>query len=492
MVYTTQRFRIIPNPAAQPISVGEEGVPTAGGPLDWLLNFFQGGAQYPPVQFPTPGTGEGTGLEEPPTTTTCPTGYAWNSTTSQCVLIPTGGAGQITEVQVPTTSNVGSPIVIKTWVKNTTLGTLVYTVTVSIPGLGINTTSPALSVAAGQIALIETTITIPSTAVVGSYAGVVTVYASNQIHDTEPFTLSVSGAGTGAATIVPSATTVLRGNSISIACTGFGASEFIDFVAKVGTTVVSTDNKQTGTNGSIVLDTLTFYSSSPTGTAVITATGRTSGRIATASVTVTSSTTTGGTASISTNKSSYVKGQTISVTGSGYLAGEKVKLWLSKDGVTRCSASDMTANSSGAVSGSINACYAPSDGGTVNVRGEGRTSKRMGVRGIKITSTTTTTTTAKISAPSSVHDGDTFTITGTGFKGGESVKTYVTGVWKSSSSSYNNKPFSSSVTKTASSSGSFSATGKTPEVPSGVSATATIKSVGLSSGRQASRTISVI
>ena len=242
----------------------------------------------------------------------------------------------------------------------------------------------------------------------------------------------------------------------------------------------------------MVLDTLTFYTTAPLGTAVITATGATSGKTATAQVTVvSSSTSTGGTASITTNKSSYVKGQTVSVTGTGYLAGEKVKLWLSKDGITRCTAGDMTATSSGTVSGSINACYVASSG--LNVRAQGRTSGRMGVKGITVTdSTSGGTTTARITAPTSVHDGDTFTVNGTGFKGGEKVTTTVSGTWRSSSSSWNGKTFSASTTVTASSSGSFSVRVKTPEVPSGVSTTATIRSKGLTSGKTASRTISVI
>lgn len=326
MVYTTQRIRIIPNPALQPISVGEQGPisPTSGyvNPIEWLYQFF--GLQYPGATTPTPGTGGGGGLEEPPTPQTCPTGYAYNSQTGQCVLLPAGtGIGQITEIQVPSTSAVGGTIVVKTWIKNNTLGTVSYTVTVTITALGISTTSPALAIAAGGTALVETVITIPTTAAPGTYAGIVTVWASNAIHDSESFVLSVSGAGAGAAQIVPSSTSVQRGQSISIQCAGYGVGEIIDFEAKVGSILVASDAKTTGSIGTAILDSLTFNLDSPLGTAVITATGRETARTANASVTVTAGPTSG-VAAIAPSSSSVNAGSSLAVVATNFGAGEIV------------------------------------------------------------------------------------------------------------------------------------------------------------------------
>src|SRR6266498_3989707 len=141
MVYTTQRFKIIPNPAAQPISIGEDPVPgsTIGGnPFDALLRWLQGTGNIPPIQIGTPGTGTSTGtIDEPPSPTTCPAGYALNNQ-NQCVLIPLGtGLGDITQVEVPTTSVAGGSIIIKTWFKNKGTSTLDYKVRIVITGLNI-------------------------------------------------------------------------------------------------------------------------------------------------------------------------------------------------------------------------------------------------------------------------------------------------------------------------------------------------------------------
>lgn len=408
MVYTIQRFRVVPNPLDTPISIGgyDDGpsntpnLPTPG----------YGGFPFPPIIVGVPGTGTGTGtIEEPPLNQfpACPTGYARNTSTGVCEPVPLGtGQGDITGVTVPASTKVGTSSIVKTCFKNTTGQTLVYKITVKITGI-IELTSPSLSLNNGQTGCIETAIQVPSTLAAGTYNGTVELKATSTAgllytQDSEPFSFVVTTT-----TTTPSPTTAV----------------------------------------------------------------------------------------INTNKTSYVKGQTISVTGSGYQAGEKVKLWLSKDGVTRCTAGDMTATSSGNVSGSIGACYVATSG--LNVRAQGRTSGRMGVRGITVTASTSPSpspspspTTARISAPSSIHDGDTFRVTGTGFKGGERVTTTVSGTWRGGS--YNGRTYSRSFTVTASGSGSFAVNVSTPEVPSGVSSTATIRSKGLTSGRTASRSIAII
>ncbi|HEX7763445.1 MAG TPA: hypothetical protein VF433_07525, partial [Cellvibrio sp.] len=395
MVYTTQRFKVIPKPSDQPISIGED-VPTpsgtgALGPLNNLLQqLFPG---YRPIDFPTPSTSSDGGIPDV-------VGPGGGGATGSGL-----GEGELVKVEVPSSAASGSTFLIKTTFKNKSASTQNFSLHIVIPSLGIATITPTVALTSGQQSIIESTIILPNVQYGGNFPGAVelrSVTGTNVIlfQDSEAFTLAVVGSGTGSstggATITPSATTVKQGQSISINCLGFGANERVDFIAKVGSTTVSTDNKTSGANGALVLDTLTFYTTAPLGTAVITATGATSGKTATAQVTVvSSSTSTGGTASITTNKSSYVKGQTVSVTGTGYLAGEKVKLWLSKDGITRCTAGDMTATSSGTVSGSINACYVASSG--LNVRAQGRTSGRMGVKGITVTdSTSGGTTTARI------------------------------------------------------------------------------------------------
>jgi hypothetical protein len=205
MVYFTQRFKIIPNPSQQDISVGgETNQPSGIGSFDWLINLLQGGQLNPPIQVGVPSTGTGTGgIEEPPGVTSCPSGYALNNQ-NQCVLIPIGtGVGDITQVEVPSTSNPGGSIIIKTWFKNTHTATLDYKVRVLITALGIDVTSPTISVVSGQTAMIETTIIIPAGTAAGTYSGFVqlsaSVVASNALvlQDSEPFTLGVATVVTG-------------------------------------------------------------------------------------------------------------------------------------------------------------------------------------------------------------------------------------------------------------------------------------------------------
>lgn len=488
MVYTTQPFKIIVNPSQQPISVGGEENPPSGlgaGFLpDWLVALIGGGQYAPPINIGVPSTGSPDLINEPPGTTSCPAGYALNNQ-NQCVLIPIGtGLGDITQVQVPTTTAKGGQAIIKTWFKNNHTTTLEYQAQIIITGLSINVTSPALSVAAGQTAMIESTINVPTSIPDAVYAGVVQLRASSVtttgfvLQDSESFGLGVGTAsgGGGTGTISPSASSVLPGQSISITVSGFAAGEVVDFVAKVGTTSVAIDAKTMGSNGSATLSTLTFNTNAPAGTATITATGRTSGKIGTATVTV-GVPTTGGTAILSTNKASYVQGETISVTGSGYVAGEKVHLFLSKDGIVRNDAGDLTASSSGTISGSITANYVTSSG--LNVRAEGRTSKRMGVRGITVTAAVTGSISMTFSK-TSVARGSSFAITATGASAGERV-TFIAYV------GFNGVGID---TGTADSTGKVTLASLLirPDAPKG---TATVKATGQTSGRVGSKTITV-
>lgn len=89
---------------------------------------------------------------------------------------------------------------------------------------------------------------------------------------------------------------------------------------------------------------------------------------------------------------------------------------------------------------------------------------------------TPTPTTARLLGPASVHDGDSFRVTGSGFQPGESVVVKLSLVWRGGK--YNGKSYSYSRTATASSSGSISVTLKTEEVPSGVTSTAGILATG--------------
>ena len=242
MVYNTVRFKIIADPNQQPISVGEDNIPTPVGggqnPIDYLLQLLQGGG-YPPIQFPTPGTSPAPGtIEEPPSPITCPAGYALNNN-NQCVLIPIGtGVGDITQVEVPNTSTPGGNIIIKTWFKNTHTTTLEYKVIVTISALGISVTSPAISVASGQTAMIETIITIPAGTPAGSYSGTVQLIAlapgtsGTVIQETQTFTQVVATGGgnpppTGDATIsAPSS--VHDGDSFTVTGSGFSAGETVN------------------------------------------------------------------------------------------------------------------------------------------------------------------------------------------------------------------------------------------------------------------------
>lgn len=332
MVYTIQRFRVVPNPLDTPISVG--GYDDGGGNAPNLPNPNYNYPYYPygPVNFPIPSTNPApgtiddipsntcsTGQAPHPTTGVCTpinqlpacnTGYARDTTTGQCVAIPVGsGAGNITQVQVPSSTNVGGANVIKVFFTNTSGQTLSYSIRVVIPSLGIDMTSPSISLSNGQSGSIEVTITVPSTAAAGNHSGYVELKAISAagllyLQDSEPFTLVVVTSG--------------------------------------------------GTNPP------------------------------------------------------------------------------------------------------------------------------------------PTTGNAAITAPSSARDGDSFSVKGSGFAAGETVNVALVGVWKSSRSSYNNKSYSDTKTVTATSSGTFSTSLRTPEVPSDVTSTGTIAAKGMSSNRQATRTISIL
>lgn len=585
MVYTTQRIRVIPKPGDQPISIGEGeatggtgGIPAIGALNNLLQQLFPG---YRPIDFPAPSTVSDGGIPDV-------VGPGGGGATGSGL-----GEGEIVKVEVPSSAASGSTFLIKSTFKNKSASTQNFSLRILISPLGINTVTPTVSLTAGQQSIIESTIILPNVQYGGNFPGAVelrSVTGTNVIlfQDSEAFTLAVVGSGTTsggpAAAITPSATFVMRGTSISINCINFGASEVIDFVAKVGTTVVATDTKSAGTNGAAVLNTLTFSSSSPTGIAVITATGRTTGKIATTQVTVTltatgvatilpSATTVQqgksvaiacsnflageivdivakvGTTTVATDnhpmgttgsgtepdltfstssplgtavitgkgrvslrtatasvtvlaattttsakivpsKTSVVRGTSISITCTNFGASERID-FTAKVGTTTVATDNKTTGSNGSVVLDTLTFSSSSPTGTATITAKGATTGRIATATVTVTSSTSTTT-ASISAPSSVHDGDTFTVTGKGFQGGEKVTTKVSGTWHSSNSTYNNKTFSASTTVTASSSGTFAVNVKTPEVPSGVSTTATIKSTGLTSGRTASRTISVI
>jgi hypothetical protein len=99
---------------------------------------------------------------------------------------------------------------------------------------------------------------------------------------------------------------------------------------------------------------------------------------------------------------------------------------------------------------------------------------------------------ATLMAPDAVHDGDSFTVKGYKFKAGERVDMILNLVWQSSKDEYDGKRYSDTKYEIASSSGSFSETFKTPEVPSGVSGNAIIRARGQTSGKEAETIVSII
>ena len=117
------------------------------------------------------------------------------------------------------------------------------------------------------------------------------------------------------------------------------------------------------------------------------------------------------------------------------------------------------------------------------------------VKGIVTTGTTPTptpTTSAKIAVPTSIHDGDSFSCKGIGFKAGEVVDVKLSLKWVSDRSSYNGKSYSYSRSPTANSNGEISTTLKTEEVPSRVTATANIVATGRTSGITATTSIKIL
>ncbi len=108
------------------------------------------------------------------------------------------------------------------------------------------------------------------------------------------------------------------------------------------------------------------------------------------------------------------------------------------------------------------------------------------------TPTPTPTGTATITIPTSRHDGDSIKVEGSGFNPNEQVKITINWIMESNKSEYNGKVDTRSKIITASSTGTFSTSTYTKEVPSGVTGTATITAVGLTSNKQDSKTLQIL
>lgn len=361
----------------------------------------------------------------------CPTGQVRDVVTGLCtVTIPTGGGGggtgigQLYSATVPPSSVQGETIKIQTVLKNSaTTNSYSFGARILIPSINIDTFSPLIPIGAGATLLVETTIVLPGSIAIGAVAGTIqvvrqvsTVPASVVIDDTEPFTLNIvtnvpypcsslpacptgyhrdaacncisdipTGGG-GTATITLSAAVVQQGHSISITATGFGPSEVIDFTATVGTTLVASEPKATNSAGTVVLNSLTFSPVSPLGIATILAKGRTSNKSATGIVTVTSATgpppTTPpptGAAVITTNKSTYSRNETITISGSGFKPGENVDVRVRIEESTRQNKT-VKANSTGGISTTLKS----DKKGNGYIKAEGLSSHRVARRNIKV------------------------------------------------------------------------------------------------------------
>ena len=206
-------------------SVTPPTTPTTS-PLNQLLqNLFPG---YTPIQLPVPSTVSAGGIPD--------------------VVGPEGGGatgtglgeGELINVEVPSSAASGSTFLLKTTFKNKGTTTANFNLRILITQLSINSITPTISLTAGQQSIVESTIILPNVQTGGAFAGAVelrSITSSNAIlfQDSEPFTLNVVGSGTtptpAAAAITPSATTVQRGNSISINCINFGANEIISVSA---------------------------------------------------------------------------------------------------------------------------------------------------------------------------------------------------------------------------------------------------------------------
>jgi hypothetical protein len=451
--------------------VGDDQFPTGTAPTLPEPSYTPG-FPYGPVEFPTPSTTPAPGVEDIPSPTTCPTGqapnsagqcvpiqqlpdcaagYARNTTTGLCEPLPfNAGQGDITSVQVPATVVRGNSFLITTWFKNTVLTPLQYVVRVTIGALGLDYTAPALSVEAGQTAKVETTLVVPANTPAGSYQGTVSLRAYSPANilvnqDSEPFTLVVTTqtGTTPTAVITLSKTTVQAGGTFSVTCAGFGPGETIDFIAKIGSTVIAVDEKAADSSGAVVLNTLDIYTTAPTGTATVVATGRTTFRVATATIAITAATPTPTpttcptgqhlengvcvpdttyTGTTSLNKTTYVLGETITASGTGFAPGEniEVRLYIPND-VSVYAVPLFTASATGTWSTTLPANTV----GTGHVHMKGQTSQVHLDKNLTITAAPTPTptpTTANI-APSaaSVQQGASISVVCTNFAASEVV-----------------------------------------------------------------------
>jgi len=320
----------------------------------------------------------------------CPSGQARDVNTGLCVTTTTNppptttGIGLLASATVPPSSVPGESITILTSIKNTgTVNSYSFGARVRIGSLSIDIFSPLTSIAAGNTVVISTRITLPGNTPLGAVAGTIdvvrqvsTIPASVVIDDSEPFTLNIVTNVPYPCSSLPACPTGYHRDS---ACNCVSDTttpptttntSFYTLVRRVGDgnthiytkaeieaygVVVNQYNTNlpsaiTCTTAGCLLGWVVV--NVPTNTynnSFLTGLGFTPG------VTIPGSgggTTTGGTAVITTNKTTYKKGQTITASGNGFTPGESVRLYLTIEG-TLVQEKSVTANSTGGIAGTL-------------------------------------------------------------------------------------------------------------------------------------------
>jgi hypothetical protein len=238
--------------------------------------------------------------------------------------------------------------------------------------------------------MIETTVMVPTGTATKTYPGRVDLSAATPttnvlvLQDTEDFTLGVGTISTGNATIIPSATSVYKGDSFSIDASGFGPNETIDFTVtdKTGEGA-GIDAKNTDANGKSTLNTMYIRDDCEPGLATIKAKGRTSWKEGIAQITIMARPEPTA-ATIVPNVAEIAQGHSFAIDCSGFGPNEVIDFFLRDSTGAGAGADVKTTDSAGKIR--LNTMDVRQDAalGTAKVTAIGRTSGNIGTATIKI------------------------------------------------------------------------------------------------------------
>ncbi len=193
------------------------------------------------------------------------------------------------------------------------------TVTLAFDG-NLTYSSKAQATAAGQLP--ETAFTIPPTSGPGAHAVVATGATSGR-KATAGLTVTPAPSSAATLTVAPGATT--RGGAVSVSGGGFTPNEAVELTIDGVSTPLATLHADAA--GALPATTITIPYAATAGAHTLTARGATSGKTATAALTLNAVT-----ATLTVTPASSTRGGAVTVSGGGFAAGESVTMTI--DGVS--------------------------------------------------------------------------------------------------------------------------------------------------------------